>query len=443
MFNESSGRFKSFLASFKDEQGQNVRKRITFERDIKTIQEARDEKARICANLEATTRVTVERLNYIEKLQEWKTLVDEFYSWKKTKANKSTADNNKSYLLNWVLKFFLEQKSEYNYKNWPLFYSEYMVWLAHEKSDRENTKNGDNTLSINSQNNAVRALNALLSYFEDKTKEKLVRCETKESPEVMGPECIIDDKEELPLLMKKLDEIKPGFGDVAWTLRHTGMRIMELRGLNLNSCVFTSLRDDKEFVNKILKDAGFNLYGYIDLESQLAKDFHHGPYSFAKLKHRPKIHPKYSRYIPLVEKGLAEILSKRMKAANKRLLEDREKGQEKPKDQYLLFPEVTYARFRQAMEDLYKKPILNNEKAKAGPLSNYHPKRPHMFRHSFVTAIMMKFGGEPNISLAREMWGHSDLKTIQRYQQMINEMAKKQEKQKQLESIDDLEIKAL
>jgi integrase len=430
-FNKTSGRFKSFLATYPNEHGKIVRKRISFERVIKDIHEAREEKARLLSRLDAHTRVSFERLKYIEKLQRYKDLVDEFHKQRLNEASKSTADNNKSYLLNWGLKFFIDVKSEYNFKNWPLLFDEFKAWLSYQKSDRDNTKAKTSELAVNSQNNAIRALNAFIAFMEAKTGERILRCTVKDSPLIKGPECVLSDAE-LEQLLSHLEKAEEhAVAEFLLVLRHTGLRVMEGLGLNFMSCNFKSLLPSKDFINKRLRGAGIQMYGRIDLLYQLDGDTTNQRLKFGPLKHRPAIDVRYARYIPIMDKKLGEILRRRTRIAFAKAQALKAMTTEE-EHQFILFPEVSYKRLLQVLTETYSR----------ASFKKFHPKRPHDFRHTFVTSIIGRLGGEVSIPFARDIWGHTDQTTIDRYVHLYESMRSRTEKLSLLED-DDLQLAPL
>lgn len=420
IFNKTTGRYKSFKTSVKGPDGKSRPKRITFQRHITTLEEAIAEREKIEANLEVVHRISQKRLEYIKKLKAYEGLLEEFRVWRGREKKPKTVANNLSYLKNWSLRYFVDVKGELKYQHWANHYDSFISWLMEQKSERANHKSKDGRLSENTINNIIRSLNAFLKFLEGKTAQKLLRCSTLDVPPIKGMDYLLTE-EELSELKKTSDESFEGSSDLVELLRYTGMRVMEGLGLTLEDITLGELSEKKKFINDTLRAADIKLYGYITLRKQLANDINSevaetGKGQYVPLKHRKAISDRYIRYIPIISRELAEILKRRMLSC-------------KATEKELLFWDCSYSRLRETFDEVYKEASTK--------------KTPHDLRHTFITEIVNSLGGDVSLSIARDIWGHSEQKSLQRYVHLSEALIQEQQSTATLKNIEDIEIKAL
>lgn len=364
---------------------------------------------------DASMKARIERkLAWKNQYYEFDKLILQFKEWAKGRSPNSF-DVLTGRTEQYVLPFFLNEKSCNNINQWVLYHQQFKDWL------RAQTNKTGNPLAISSVNNCILAYNSFIDFMKDYNKidpENAVKI--KRYPEHMinqrGFEDIIQE-EERDLVFEKMGAIHEPAAEFFLVLWHTGMRFNELFHLPINS-MFKGKAPDS--LHEELTRHNINYHGYLVLESQGVYDDHRREkdHSIARkpLKSTKKISPKNSRTIPIASKEVWNILARRYKEQKK----EYDKGTFGLNlSNYIFFQDLEWNKANLTIKGAYE--VLKRK-----------PKSYHCCRHSFATLTV---GKTKSIFLARSITGHKS-NAFERYLHVWEQMTLEAQKgQQEIEEI--------
>jgi len=154
--------------------GKRTRLKVSKHPNFKTRAEA-DQWAKSQSAYETQMKAkTEQRLAWKSKYYDWDKLVQKFAEYYKDKAPNSS-EAAVGAIENYVLPYFLQEKSANNANIWPDLFPEFRDWLKLQKSPRGK----EQKLALATQNNVVIALNAFMSWVAEYSyiaKGNIVKC---------------------------------------------------------------------------------------------------------------------------------------------------------------------------------------------------------------------------------------------------------------------------
>jgi hypothetical protein len=300
-----TGQYLGFIY-FDPNQAKNVRvsSKDGWPSNVYSFEDAMRERGRILGKIDARLTEAKKRLDWMGRYQKFDEIVLEYESWIAKKAPNSYS-TSLSYLKNYVLYWFLNQKSLNNPEEWRRHYYEFTEWLSGPNCALKLRKS---KLSKNTINNIIKSLNALLTFFEEKHfLGPFGRCKELQigNDERRGLEALYSE-DESKMITKKLAEINPKYGLFYRLLLTTGMRFNEAIGLHVDSFTFDVPREKVSLFKKF-DEAGIPYFGFILLKDQpkLKQIFDvNGKVPRKPLKGRREISPLFNRYIPLIDEQI-------------------------------------------------------------------------------------------------------------------------------------------
>lgn len=344
------------------------------------------------------------RITWQKKYYNFTELLTKFETYYRNKAPNSYK-NTLSYLRNYILPFFLNEKDANNVNMWHLLFPHFRDWLETANL----TRGKDKVLAGNTKNNIIISLNAFLSYLAEyslMSKESAVKC--KALPEHLLYKRSFKDVisvEEMRLVYTKMSILNKAAAELFLVLFHTGMRFSELFGLPITA-LHKGIIPNIGLVAELIQHR-IEYYGYLYLDSQ---PFHDScirePDKSLKrkpLKSRKVISPKHARIIPIESKEVWNILAVRYRQG----VEDHKQTKYTTnREDYRFFDDLEYNKavntMRQAYIDL-----------------GLPPKSYHCTRHSFTTQLV---GRTRSFFLVRSITGHSKDHSFLRYVHIWEEM---------------------
>lgn len=346
------------------------------------------------------------KLDWKKKFYDFSKLIEQFTIEIKKMAPNSW-ENSIYYLEHYAFSFFLGEKQCNNLNNWSAYHDEFLDWLLICK-----TSKGDRPIAYSTRNHVVSALNSFMVVMKRKGQiAEIEKCPKFPTHllKVRTAEDVLS-AEEIKAVYGKLTEISIDSSDFFWILLHTGMRLSEGLGLSLDDVYEGEVAH--EVLRKLLIQRDLNSFGYISLWSQLAESNHarDGQRVLRKpLKGRRKIDPSNGRTIPILDKRAFNILVARFNKCGKQL-DSRLFGSD-PRD-YLIFDGLTKGTFASHLKRAYDS--LGGK---------FRLKSPHCLRHTFATELAGLALGD--ITLCKNVLGHKDEETTQRYVHLFEQINQK------------------
>lgn len=370
-----------------------------------------------------------------EKLRKWKedyhdfkVYLEKFTIFQREKAPNSF-ENDLFYLENYAFGYFLSISSLNNLNLWHHSFDEFRTWLKTIKPLKQRKK----SLALNTQIKIIKSLNRFLHFcFSKGWIEQQPKCPAysrEETITVTADDTFKD--EEVPLICKALNEIRPISRDYFIFLLNTGLRENEGLGISFDWVLGEKIDGQKsgKIHDALCKYDLGKYHGYICLESQPAlasirisdswTDRHGKRWTSGSIPHKPlklrkRIDPKYFRYIPIFDPTTWNIIVDRAEKA--RALHAKGIHGKDPLA-YPLFDGLTASMF---YCDLAKALVALNLKHRS----------PHKTRHSFLTWFYDKVSDD--LFLADKIAGHRDRRDIERYCHLSEQIGREQ-KLKQLQ----------
>lgn len=395
--------------------GRNVRLRRTeVPFGIETEEQA-DQFCRLKEAEHEAARLRIQRkLEWRNKFYDFSKLLEQFTVEIKKMAPNSW-ENSLYYLEHYAFPFFLGEKQCNNLNNWSAFYEEFIEWLLNCK-----TSKGDRPIAYSTRNHVISSLNSFMVVMKRKGQVAAIEKCQKFPTHLLKTRTAEDvlSGHEAEAVHEKLTEISKDSADFFWVLLHSGMRLSEGRGLSFDDIYEGEVTH--EVLKKLLKQRELNSFGYISLWSQLAEgnEPRDGHKVLRKpLKGRRKIDPSSGRTIPILDKRAFNILVSRFNECSKQ--HSKKVFGDDPRD-YLLFDGLTKGAFASHLKRAYE--ALGDK---------YRPKSAHCLRHTFATELAGMALGDT--TLCKNVLGHKDEETTQRYVHLfeqINQKAKMQGQRK-------------
>lgn len=381
-------------------------------------QDAIDQTARYRAKL---------RIEWRKKYDDYNKLLAEFSSYQKERAPNSYL-NDVYYLETYAFHFFLTEKENNTYWQWYLHFDEFRKWLKTVKPakwDRE-------SLSLNTQNRIIKALNVFLGMVAKANDKSFVRCphyKRDELHQIAAPDILTE--EEIRLVANELREISQLSHDYFIVISRTGLRENEALGLAFSFLTEGKIQGAKlDKLHAHIERYPFpEYYGYICLESQpqlksirteveftdrFENTWEVGSVPRKPLKLRKKISPENYRFIPIFNKDAWNILVDRWNIQQERK-ETNVHGSDLRN--YLLFDSLTASIFYNDLKVAFRN---------AGLIF----KSPHMCRHHFLNWFYEIC--DYDRFLAKIISGHIDDRSIAVYSHLHDFIGREQQVKKQV-----------
>ncbi len=366
------------------------------------------------------------RIEWRKKYDDYNKLLEDFSTYQAERAPNSYL-NDVYYLEQYAFHFFLTKKENNTYWQWYLHFDEFRKWLKTEKPAKWNRE----TLSLNTQNRIIKALNVFLGMVAKANDKNIPRCQHYKRDELNQITSLdILSEEEVMIISKELREISPLSCDFFIVLARTGMRENEALGLALSFLSEGNIQGAKlDKLHSHIKRYPFpEYYGYICLESQpqlksirtkekfcdrLGTTWEVGSVPRKPLKLRKKISPENYRFIPIFDKEAWNILVDRWNAQQEK--KERNAHGEDLRN-YLLFDTLTASIFYNDLKEAYRRASLIF-------------KSPHMNRHFFLTWFYECCDSDR--FLAKVISGHIDERSIENYSHLRDFIGREQQAKKQ------------
>ncbi len=371
------------------------------------------------------------RVEWKNKYKDFTKQLEIFEEYQKERAPNSY-ENDVYYLESYAFHFFLDHKEANNHLAWSAHYDEFRKWLKKVKPLKWNR----DTISLNTQNKVIKALNVFLEMVGRQNDEPIRKCpQYKRSEMVQVSALDIVEDDEIKKIQDALLEIRKDSHDLFTVLARTGMRENEALGLCMafiSEGHFKGKKLDKLHKQIKMYDGLGDYHGYICLESQptlssirtdkkykdrFGQTWELGSVPRKPLKLRPKIAPENFRFVPVFDKKAWNILVARWNAQQE-LFEKKAHG--KDGRNYLLFNGLTASMFYIDVQKAFEKTKLRF-------------RSPHKLRHTFLTWF---YGHtDENRFLARKVAGHNEERSVQIYSHIneqigLEQTQKEQSKQK-------------
>lgn len=367
---------------------------------------------------------------WLEQFEDFESRIEKFEDWRKLRSPNNYR-NDIAYLKNYVLKFYLHEKAVNNPMLWAEHHNEFREWLGKVQP----VSSGLERLSRGTRNNILRSLHAFYKYMEEVDgKGPFRRCRLFSKNELNAKdEKSVIPKEVAIKVIRDLESLEVNTGKKLIPHRHgqllsrffrllmrTGLRKNEALGLSLDSVRIGQTREDFRYIFDAIKGVRdgdgkrVECYGYIYLLDQpslksIRSEGSEVPRKPLKLK--PKIDPKYSRVIPIIDKDVARDL---VVLINEQKEELKRGTHGKILSNYLLFDGLVYQTLNKALNQLFDRKDYKD-------IQRFTP---HDTRHTFTTEFVRLVGG--NVSIVSRVLGHSREEVTQGYlhlSQMIDRKA--------------------
>ena len=405
----SSPRLKKEGNDFYYEKNQTVPSSKT--NHIKTKEKAEEWKLKWEAKWDARLRERQKREFWHDKYYNFENLY-EIYLKAREKRSPNSYKDQANWFRNYVLVFFLEQKSCSNLEEWKQHFIEFKNWLSETQSIRSKK-----ALSLASQNHCIIEANVFLEIMAENKKcdpqPKLKTYSDREINNTKNEDSVISDEEfkKISDFLKRRDkERKTSNYYFYYLMFHTGMRISELLGLNLQDIKSDPPKD--EALKNLLKNSNIKLksiHGSIIICKQLSKrDPKTNRPIFKPLKWKKDMSYENSKYIPIFDKKAWNIIVDLVENALNDY-EDKKYGSNA--SDYLLFEKITKNSFSAELRLAYETELPNVKR-----------KTSHDSRHTLSTNIAKRSGF--SLALPKMLLGHSE-KTAKRYNHLVESVTKK------------------
>jgi integrase len=356
------------------------------------------------------------RESWHDKYYQFEELIRLYESNRKITA-KNSWDSKIFWFKDYVLEFFLNNKHAANLEEWKFYFKEFKSWLRDAK-----TKRSQKPLSFASKNHCINELNCFLSLMWDEgqcdPQPKLSLFSEKEVNNHKTAKDLISDSEFNAIynqlkVFEELNGTDSHHSDAYYILRHTGMRINELRGIGLNDV--RPGRPPRKEIDDLLKSNNFGeVYSYIFLQHQPANiERSSGIHIEWKPLKGKSDTMKDARYIPITDALTHNILRKYYLAA--KVDKETKRFGEENRNYAFFFDYVSSQGMRYRIEKAYKA---------IGKEDDY--KSTHYSRHTNTTDIVSKSKGMSD-ELAKLILGHSKgSKATERYNLLYKEIIEKE-----------------
>lgn len=285
---------------------------ISFPNSFKTEKSVKDFKDRLSSYFDYKTIENKNFEKWTEKYYNFKSLIEIFEDYSKKEAPRSYSSKN-SYFKYYVLEYFLQIKGLENLESWKDQFEDFKKWLSKTTQKRVKS-NKSKTLSPNSQNHCIQQLNSFLQLMFESgkcTKQPLcrkIKDAQKKSEKNISYIITDDEAEDIYKFLFKINKYK---AYAFWFLLKTGMRVSEARGIGPANIAVGKIPHLQ--LNKLLADNDMSDYsGYIFFNSQVDKKStlrsKNHKIVFIPLKSRSDISVKNTRYVPINDNRLLEII---------------------------------------------------------------------------------------------------------------------------------------
>jgi len=374
--------------SYLDDSGKRVRLSKKEHPHFRYEEEAREWAKTQTAYRQASKDFIQKKLAWKIKFYDFEPLLKRYADWQQVHAPNSW-ENNVYHIEQFILPWFLGEKLQNNVNGWHFLFQDFITYLR--KDCR--TAKGDRKISIAMANNIIHSLNSFtrfLSVHNLLDPSAAIKCTA--FPEHMTNQKGFDEvilEPEFDVIYRKLEVLNQASADMFLLLYRTGMRINEALGIPMS---FLFKGEMTGVLHDELKDKKISYIGYLVLESQpegrgLKRDPETHKVNRKPLKARKLIQNKDNRLIPIRDKSVWNMLARRYKAQNEKLLKA-VYGHDPIN--YLLFDDLTYNTLACDLRQVYKGTV-------------FKAKGPHSCRHSFATI----FTGETrSFLLAKLILGH-------------------------------------
>lgn len=318
--------------------------------------------------------------------------VDCYIEYKRTDSKKKIKEFKtiQTYFNTYILKFFLVDKGLSEFEAWSNAHDDFLIYLENVKSTRSDT-----SLSNETRRKICFYLNEFYSWlftkkFVDHQLDKI------EVPAFIDNRKVLEESYWKPSEFESLLKLASNeLRDVSIFLYNTGYRTNEMMG-----CSRTDYHPEKLSVlslDNIFNSLKIEYKGYLLLRYQLDK-IEDGICTFAPLKSRKAILPRFYRYIPC-SKPLYDIIVQRNNT-----IFDKYGDLPVDRQENLLFGDISLSK-------------LNAELKVICRTLGLPPRSLHSYRHTFTTNLLITLNLDKTIT--RMITGHESEKVFERYNHLV------------------------
>lgn len=315
-----------------------------------------------------------ESVHFISKYKRVDDLLTKFSKYR-LKRGVSGSLNEISNLKNHTLKFFLDEINEPNILSWYAHKNEFMDWL-------DNRINSKNTL-----NNILRATNAFLTYFEDESLQRVLKFRLIEDHLIAKKDAeVLVSKKDFEKLVKfiELDKsLDDRYALVAKLQYHCGLRAKEALASTGEDLIYSRDNVLKNHIFNDLDNRDIDVYAVLEVSKQI--DGNYVTDEFRPLKLKKEINAKNNRYVPIIDKKLAEELSAGFS-----------------------FEGLSYQKYAEVFRKVFN-----------GKTTSHH------LRHTCISNFYILMGGALNQMFSKDVFGHSKQREIDRYTHIASKFQKR------------------
>ncbi len=410
----------SYYFKYRDEQGKPKRVPVKEVPRFQSRQLAEEYLPIVESKYDARKKAREDRESWHDLYYDFENLIELFAKWRAKQSPNSYEDKINRFR-NYVLHYFLNLKHAPNLEEWKHHFLDFKEWLEDEAVGVKSGK----PLSYSSKNHCINELNCFLELMSLKNKCE-IQPRLKAFPDDLkgsrGVEDLVSNAEYEAITSRLREGCGEEYSDGYHVLRHTGMRFNEFKGLTLEDIKKGEITD--ESYRKIFQGYGIHSLAFIILKCQPAKEdrldepFENkwgkwgiGEIAWKPLKSKKDISDKFTRYIPISDKRVFEILRKYINIQRAEY-EERIHGDDQ-RNYPLFFDYFSDQMFRDRIKEVSRTLGLK-------------PKTMHCLRHtrSHELAKIDRTG-----TMSKHILGHTS-KTTERYIHMIEELAKKAREQR-------------